>query len=177
MDLSIDRVIDPSAIVNGIAFVLGLLAQLTAILPKGLDERLGILRDTCFTRRVRVFRDFLAAYMAMGALPLGADGSAQTHELVETYVRDADRHGDNRMQILRLLRYEQCTGLLVGAGWGIALFGIVVALLWKGGQSWMLGMGLIGLVAEAVALMTAYYVQHRCKGLEQAAEFQGGNAG
>jgi hypothetical protein len=77
------------------------------------------------------------------------------------------------MQILRLLRYEQGTCVLAGIGWIVALLGIVVAVLWKRGQSWMLWMGLGGLAAEVVALMTAYYVQYRCKGLEQAAEFQG----
>ena len=173
MDASVSRVLDPSAIMNALAVGLGLLAQLTALMPKDLDDRLTMLLNTCFSARVVLLREFLAAYQVRRAGEVQGDAGAQTHEYVKTYMADADRHHDNRLLILRLLRTEQATGPLVVIGFVLALLGIVAGALWERGQPLMVVLGATGLTAEVVALLTAQYVQHRYKGLLQAAEFQG----
>jgi len=174
MDLSLDRVLDASAITNGLAVALAVLAKWTAVMPKGLDDRLTLLLNTCFTRRVALLRDFVAAYASKRAGEFkDDDAAARTDEFVESYVSDADRHSDNRMVILRLLRMDQVTGPLVVIGAVLAAGGGFTAFVWARGQPVMIAMGTVGLLSEVLAVLVAHYVEYRYKGLRQGAEFQG----
>jgi len=180
---------DLPLLLNAAAVALNLVAQFSSLMPKGMDHRLQVLLDRCLDARARLLHKILDYYSGQQFDNLEAAAGGEASE----YVRTNDRHADNRVCVMSLMRREQRASGLLLDGLLVALGGFAVALV-PAGRSWLvlvtnhvddvarvaplIGVvgGLAGFALQLCAILLANRVLGRCKELERSAEFQGGPA-
>jgi len=165
----IERVLDPSAIGNGLAVLLGVFAPVIGLMPKGLHACLEILLDACLDFRARLLGDLMTGFLR--------DRSDIPPEIadrrVRDYVRHADRYCDYRMRLLGLMRRERWSSAMVICGILVALAGVVAGGLYTQARTAMAVCGWTGAALEVGAVLLARSTEDLYKSMRAYADFQG----